>query len=147
MDPMLWICSLVMGAGVAGCAYFGNHAYSRFVDFVERDLADRLRSLRVSTPYLRRWINVWLALVAAAFLLLWLGLRGFTLALCLGTLLSAGPWYLVRRMALRRRQKIEDQLADGMVMFSSAVRAGLSIPQSLEILSLECRQAAGADPW
>jgi tight adherence protein B len=52
--------------------------------------------------------------------------------------LAAGPWYLVRRMALTRRRRIEDQLADAMVMFSSAIRAGLSLAQSLEVLALDC---------
>jgi tight adherence protein B len=38
-------------------------------------------------------------------------------------------------LAERRRQAIEDQLADAMVSFSNGVRAGLSIPQALDILA------------
>jgi tight adherence protein B len=45
----------------------------------------------------------------------------------------------VRRLAQHRRQKIEDQLADALVLFSSAVRAGLSLAQALELLAGECR--------
>jgi tight adherence protein B len=138
MDVMAWICSLAMGLGVAGVAYFGAGAYQRFVGLIEQDLSERLRSLRVSSPQLRRWINFWLGLVAALFFVLWLGGDAWTLALGSAALLSAGPWYLVRRMSQQRRQKIEEQLADAMVMFSSAVRAGLSIPQALEILAAEC---------
>ncbi len=41
-------------------------------------------------------------------------------------------------MAERRRQKIEDQLADAMVTLASAVRAGLSLPQAMEILATQC---------
>ena len=37
-----------------------------------------------------------------------------------------------------RSEAAEDQLADAMVMFSSAIRAGLSIPQALELLAVEC---------
>jgi tight adherence protein B len=69
---------------------------------------------------------------------LWLAGDALTFAVGSAVLLSAGPWYLVRRMSQQRRQKIEDQLADAMVMFSGAVRAGLAIPQALEILALEC---------
>jgi len=138
MDGMFLICNLVMGLCVAGIAYCAGDGYSRFLDFVERDLSDRLRSLRAPTKYLRRWINVWLVIVAAVFFLLWLGSGAFVLGLCIAAFMSAGPWYLVRRMAQHRRQKIEDQLADAMVVFSSAIRAGLSIPQALEILSSEC---------
>ncbi len=138
MDMMAWVCSLAMGVCVAGVVYFGAGAYQRFVRLIEQDLSERLRSLRMSSPQLRRWINFWLGLLAALFLVLWLGGDAFALAVGCTALLSAGPWYLVRRMSQQRRQKIEEQLADAMVMFSSAVRAGLSIPQALEILAAEC---------
>lgn len=41
-------------------------------------------------------------------------------------------------MAARRREKIEDQLADAMVMFSASIRAGLSLAQALDLLAMEC---------
>ena len=138
MEDLFWVCNAVMGLCVAGAVYCADDACRRFLAFMEQDLTDRLRSLRAPTKYLRRWINVWLALVTSVFFILWLGMDALVLGSCLAMFMSAGPWYIVRRMAQRRRQKIEDQLADAMVMFSSAIRAGLSIPQSLEILALEC---------
>jgi tight adherence protein B len=138
MDAMAWTCSLVMGLCVAGAAYWGATAFQQFVDWVEGDLNERLRSLRVISPHLRRWLYFWLGLVVTLFFALWLGGGALTFAAGSAVLLSAGPWYLVRRMSQQRRQKIEDQLADAMVMFSGAVRAGLSIPQALEILAVEC---------
>jgi tight adherence protein B len=138
MDGMALICCLVTGWGVACAAYFGAGVYRHFVDFIEQDLGERLRSLRVVSQHLRRWINFWLGLVAALFLALWLGGDALAFAVGSAALLSAGPWYLIRRMAEHRRLKIEEQLADAMVMFSSAVRAGLSIPQALEVLAAEC---------
>jgi tight adherence protein B len=134
---MTWICSLLIGSSTAGAAYFGADAYRGFVGRIEQDLSERLRSLRVTAPHLRRWIHLWLGLVAALFFALWLGGDALTFAAGSAALLSAGPWYLVRRMSQHRKQKIEDQLADAMVMFSSAVRAGLSIPQALELLAGE----------
>jgi tight adherence protein B len=77
-------------------------------------------------------------LLAVIFFGLWLGLDAFPVALLTVVVLAAGPWYLVRRMAATRRQKIEDQLADAAVMFSSAIRAGLSLAQSLEVLAQDC---------
>jgi tight adherence protein B len=59
-------------------------------------------------------------------------------AILISVFLLCGPWYLLRRMALRRRQKIEDQLADAMVMLANAVRAGLSLAQSLDVLAGQC---------
>ncbi|MDP7304700.1 MAG: hypothetical protein QGG09_16460, partial [Pirellulaceae bacterium] len=127
-------CSAVTGACVVGTTYANLGNYARAIDFVEGDLADRLRSLRATTKHLRRWINAWLAIVVATLLTMWIGFDALVFALCAALLMCAGPWYVVRRLSEARRQKIEDQLADAMVMFSSAIRAGLSIPQSLELL-------------
>ena len=59
--------------------------------------------------------------------------------------MAAAPWYLLRRMAERQRQKIEDQLADAMVTLANAVRAGLSLAQSLEILAAQCPKPINAE--
>jgi tight adherence protein B len=48
------------------------------------------------------------------------------------------PWYLIRRRAERRRMQIEDQLADAMVSLASAIKAGLSLGQAIEILADQC---------
>jgi tight adherence protein B len=128
----------ITGICVAGIVYANLGNYAVVIDRVEADLADRLRALRFSSSYLRRWINTWLGIVGTIFLVLWIGLDAIMFAAPVALLLCAGPWYVVRRLAQARRQKIEDQLADAMVMFSSAIRAGLSIPQALELLAFEC---------
>ena len=94
--------------------------------------------MRATSKHLRRWINAWLAIVVATLLTMWIGFDAIVFALFAALLMCAGPWYLVRRLSEKRRQKIEDQLADAMVMFSSAIRAGLSIPQALELLAVDC---------
>jgi len=48
-------------------------------------------------------------------------------------------------MAQQHKQKIEDQLADAMVALASAVRAGLSLAQSLEILASQCPRPINAE--
>ena len=138
MDSMSIACSAVTGACVVGTAYANLGNYARAIDFVEGDLTDRLRSLRANTKHLRRWINAWLAIVVATLLTVWIGFDAIVFALSAALIMCAGPWYVVRRLSEKRRQKIEDQLADAMVMFSSAIRAGLSIPQALELLAIEC---------
>jgi tight adherence protein B len=67
------------------------------------------------------------------------------LGLLAAVFLAAVPWYLLRRMAQRHRQRIEDQLADAMVMLANAVRAGLSLAQSLEILATQCPKPIDAE--
>lgn len=123
---------------MAASALAGRDAYARGIDRLERDLAERLHSLRLPTRHLRRRINVWLAIVAATFFSLWLGADSVVFGLLAAVIMLAGPWLLVRRLARLRRLKLEDQMADSMVSFSSAVRAGLSLPQAMELLAAEC---------
>lgn len=134
------LLSSITACCIAGIAYTNLSNYSTAIDFVEADLRERLRALRFSSQHIRRWVNTWLGIVATVFLVLWIGLDAVVLAAPVAVIMCAGPWYMVRRAAQARRQKIEDQLADAMVMFSSAIRAGLSIPQSMELLAFECPQ-------
>ena len=129
MDGFFVTCIAVTGLCVAGAAWAGREAAGQALDFVEEDLRDRLRSLRILTPHLRRWIKIWLGVVLAVVAILWVGFDLPVFSVLAAALLSAGPWYLVRRLSTQRRQKIEDQLADAMVMFSNGVRAGLSLPR------------------
>jgi tight adherence protein B len=77
----------------------------------------------------------WLVFVAVVLLVLWIAFDVFVLAVMTAALLISLPWYVVRRMAETRRMKIEDQLADAMVSLASAIKAGLSLAQSIEILA------------
>jgi tight adherence protein B len=138
MDGEILIISAISGLCTAGAAWFGRPGFSRLVDLVQQDLEDRLRSLRIRPARLRSWIHVWIGLLVAAFCALWLAADGLMFALLAALLLAAGPWFLIRRLAASRREKIEDQLADAMVMFSSSIKAGLSLAQALELLAMEC---------
>lgn len=133
-----WLASVLMGTAV-GWGYFALRGqFNRALDAVENDLAEKLRRLRASTRGLRRWIGFWLMAVAAVFFTFWLLLDNLVFGALGAVFLMAGPWWLVRRMAERRRRRIEDQLADAMVTLANAVRAGLSLAQALEILAAQC---------
>ncbi len=134
----LWFANVLVGVGTAGTAFFGRHYYWQAVDYLERDLGEKLRRLRVSTARLRRQIVLWSLLLAIVFFGVWLGFDTPVFAVMATLLLSCGPWYLLRRMAETRRLKIEDQLADAMVTLSSGVRAGLSLSQAMKILADQC---------
>lgn len=138
MESWFWVCNLTMGACVAGAAWVGRWGYADAISIVEHDLADRLRSLRIDSRQLRNWIHLWLAISAIFLCALWIGLDMPVLSILAGLLLAVTPWYIVFRLARARRQRIEDQLADAMVMFSSGVRAGLSLAQALELLAHDC---------
>lgn len=136
----LWLAlgCLLIGAAGGLLVISGNEYFARGVGFIESDLRDKLRRLRISTRNLHGWIVVWLAAVAATFLGFTLGAGSAAFGVTFSVLLVCVPWYVVRRLAEKRRLKIEDQLADAMVSLSSAIKAGLSLGQSLEILAEQC---------
>jgi tight adherence protein B len=139
---MVWMiagCGFV-GSAVALLAYSGESTYQQALDAMESDFRDKLRRLRIPSKNLRKWLVAWTLLVLSCFLTFWLVVESFTFGLLFAGLLLTGPWYLIRRMAERRREKIEDQLADSMVALSSAIRAGLALGQSLKILADQCPQ-------
>ncbi len=137
MGWMIAGCGL-MGSAVALFAYAGDTWYDRALTLMEADFRDKLRRLRVSSRHLRKWLIAWSILVLSCFLAFWLIAESLVFGVLFAGLLTAGPWYIVRRMAERRREKIEDQLADSMVALSSAIRAGLALGQSLKILADQC---------
>jgi len=137
-DPKMWLGSLLMGLAVTVLSYFGRQHFAQGLDVVERDMADKLRRLRASTRNLRKYLILWLIVTGGTFLVFWIVLDSLVLAVPISVFLVAAPWYLLHRLAERRRQQIEDQLADAMVSLASAVKAGLSLSQALEILASQC---------
>lgn len=130
--------SLLIGGAVASAAYAVRSRFGLLLDAVERDLIDKLRRLRAPTQRLHEYLVAWLFTIGGMFVALWIWAGSPIFAVLVSALLLCGPWYVVRRMAQRRRQKIEDQLADAMVMMANSVRAGLSLPQALDVLAAQC---------
>lgn len=126
---------MLTGLAIAAAVWAGSGQLKQGIDLVERDLRDKLRRLRVDARNLRRWLAMWLVFVVSVFFSLWLMLDTALLGVAVALLLVCLPWYLVRRMAEKRQMQIEDQLADAMVSLSSAIRAGLSLAQAMEILA------------
>jgi len=137
-DLEQYLGSIAIGLAVALLVFFGREYYTQTMDGVERDLAEKLRRLRVSTNRLRGNLNFWMTATLCTFIAFWLVVDSPVFAVLFSVFLLASPWYLVRRMAEHRKQKIEDQLADAMVGLANAVRAGLSLAQALEILAAQC---------
>ena len=132
------LISLVVALLTMVAIWFNRDNIEAMIDFVETDLGKRLKELRMRPKQLRLWVQLWLAITVFGFALVWVASGTFPLGLVVIVVLGAGPWYIIRRLARDRRQKIEDQLADAMVMFSSGVRAGLSLAQALELLANDC---------
>ncbi len=137
-DSAIWLGSLAMGSATSLLAYSLRDVWLRTFAFVERDVAEKLRALRISTTSLRTWLMIWAGTIAAILVVLGLALQSLILATAICLVLAGLPWYIVRRLAESRRQQIENQLADAMVSFSNGVRAGLSLAQALDILAEQC---------
>ena len=129
------VASVLLALAFGILPYVGGDYYLRGLAFVESDIRDKLRQLRIVSPRLRHWLFFWSILVAASFFVLTVVFASFPIAIVIAALEIALPWYILKRMALKRRQQIEDQLADAMVSLSSAIKAGLSLAQALEILA------------
>jgi tight adherence protein B len=127
-----------VGLCIALVAYAGQEYFSAGMAYVEDDLRDKLRRLRVNTRALHKWIIAWAIAVIGALLGFSFALDSVPFGLLFAVMLICVPWYVVRRMAEKRRLRIEDQLADAMVSLSSAIKAGLSLGQALEILAQQC---------
>lgn len=137
-DADMWLGSLLIGLGVTVLSYSCRGYFAQGLDAVERDLGDKLRRLRASTQNLRKYLIIWAITIGCTFFGFWIALDSLIIAVPISVFLVAAPWYLLHRLAERRRRQIEDQLADAMVSLASAVKAGLSLSQALEILASQC---------
>jgi len=144
-DIAVWLGTFSMGLAAALGGYAGREYCKRGLDALERDIDDKLRRLRAPTHNIRKYLIVWLITIGCAFFGFWLVLGSLVFAMLVFGFLAAVPWYLLRRMAEKHRQKIEDQLADAMVTLANAVRAGLSLAQSMEILAAQCPKPINAE--
>lgn len=132
------LATLLIGLAAATAGWGVLTADGGWLDDLERNWANQLRRLRLSTSRLRIYLICWLSITAAVGLLLWVGMGSPLFAACAIGLLLSVPWLILRNLATRRHEQIEDQLADAMVSLSSAIRAGLSLPQSLDVLASQC---------
>lgn len=129
---------VLLGAAIALMAYAGGPMFGRIFGFVEHDFRDKLRRMRMPAKNLRPILVGWLGAVVGFAIVMWVGIGVPVLGVGISIVLFCLPWYVLRRMAELRREKIEDQLADAMVSLSSAIRAGLSLAQAMDILSKQC---------
>ncbi|MEC7501272.1 MAG: type II secretion system F family protein [Planctomycetota bacterium] len=134
-EVIIVAASCFLGAFVALFAYSARPYYWRGIDFLEADFSDKLRRLQKPTRHLRVGLIVWSVSLLILFFSFTFIVRSLPFAILATLLLFCGPWWILRRKAQQRREQIEDQLADAMVSLSSAIRAGLSLPQAVEMLA------------
>lgn len=126
--------TLLIGLAVALGAWSGQDMLRAGLTTIENDIREKLRRVRLPSANLHTYIVAWVIAAAGLSAVVWIGL-GPASALLASIVLVCLPWLLIRRIAARRRDKIEEQLSDAMVAMSSAIRSGLSLPQSLDLLA------------
>lgn len=129
------IAALLVGGGIGFLCWSADDYFRRVMDLVEADFREQLRRMRISTRNLRASLVSWWLFAMALFGVLWFVFNVPLIGVTLAVLMIALPWWWVRRMAHQRALQIEDQLADSMVTLAAAIKAGLSLAQSLEILA------------
>ncbi len=61
-------------------------------------------------------------------------LAGLLIGIVLASLALFVPYFLIRHLETKRRQRLEVQLVDGLSSLASGVRAGLNLVQSIQLL-------------
>lgn len=135
MAAEILVLSTIMGAAAGAFTWASRDWVGSFLDVIESDVREKLRAMRIAAPQLRRYLAGWLYLMVLTLIGFWFGYGNPVFGVLAMLLMGPLPWYLLRRMAERRRQQIEDQLAGSMTTLSGAIRAGLSLAQALEILA------------
>jgi tight adherence protein B len=136
VDATEVIVSTVLMAVAIGLLYWSCREWaSGLLDIVEKNVAEKLKAMRISTKNLRRLLGLWVYLMAIVLFGFWIGYGSPIFGLVGIMLMGPLPWFLLKRLAHLRRQQIDDQLAGSMTTLSGAIRAGLSLAQALEILA------------
>jgi tight adherence protein B len=138
MHELAVFASLVIGVAIAFALWAGSDSLQRAFAFVENDFRDKLRRMRIPARNLRAILVCWLGATVGVSVVMWIALGLPIIGFLTAAVLFCLPWYVLRRMAAARKEKIEDQMADAMVSLSSAIRAGLSLAQAMEILARQC---------
>ncbi|MFL6100365.1 MAG: type II secretion system F family protein [Actinomycetales bacterium] len=134
----VWV-GLLLGAGVF-CVWWSfwprGLASGRASGVVDRVLTDELAQAGVTNVSARGLVATGLALGGVVSLAV-VAVTGVpAIALCFGAMATWAPIALVRFRARRRRAVLRDLWPDAVDNLTSAVRAGLSLPEALSQLSV-----------
>lgn len=78
---------------------------------------------------------VWMHVAAIALMFLFVSfLAGMLIGFVVAAITAFVPYFLIRHLETKRRQRLEVQLVDGLSSLASGVRAGLNLVQSMQLL-------------
>ena len=99
------IISTLVAAAVGTLTWASRDWVGILLSVIEDDVSAKLKEMRVATKYLREYLTCWFYFLIALFIGFWFSYGSPVFAILSVGLLGPLPWYLLRRMAERRRQK------------------------------------------
>lgn len=125
--------SALLFAGVLVAVRYGTGPARKWVReqsmYYERVLCRQL--LLDIDPMLAVWSHIG---GVALVLVLGVAVAGVLIGIVLAAVAAAVPYFLIRHLEVKRRQRLEVQLVDGLTSLASGVRAGLNLVQSMQLL-------------
>ena len=123
-----------MGVAAALGTYAGEPYFARAMGFVEDDLRDKLRRLRINTRSLHKWVIAWAIAIVAVLFGFTIGFDSLPFGVVFAIMLICVPWYQVRRMAERRRRPCR-AISEACPAASKTVRSCLRAASSFQVRS------------
>jgi len=127
------ICSAMLLIGVVLMVRYGFTPGKAWIDkqqlYYDRVLCRQL--LMDIEPRTAVWSHIGGVVLV---LLLGIYLTGVLLGIVLAAVAAFVPYFLIRHLETKRRQRLEVQLVDGLASMASGVRAGLNLVQSMQLL-------------
>jgi tight adherence protein B len=134
---VLVLIRLAIAAIVFLIAWFNGPGIIRGWGRFERAYLERLH-IALDAIYSRTnpktFFYTHVSVTAVFFLLVSMAIGVFN-GLLFSFLAGVMPWLILSRTQTKRREKIEDQLPDALVSMANSLRAGLTLPQAMGILT------------
>ena len=140
MDVWAVLVAIATGACVAAAAWRLRTLAVWLVVRIEHRLRGPLGCLHLSRRTIRRGIVATGVLVPLVGLIVGQYFASFVWGSVAALVVAALIGLALRRAVRERRETIERQMADALGIFSSAIRAGLTLPQAIALLAEETPQ-------
>lgn len=129
---LVLISSVCWFLAVASLVLISGPAWDHMTKWRFKPLEEEMERLRIDTSrlwfYLRLWgLSLWGIIVVVGWMLhMWI------LAVTALALAYFAPYFMLKRIVARRRERLRDQMVGTAIGLANAARAGLSLAQAVE---------------
>lgn len=126
------LSSLLLVVAIAFAALWLTPYWDLLAEWQMGALTSRFKQLGMSATALKTALRAWGAITIGVFCLLWIVMSSAPLAIVMTFLAYVAPRHVLDILIRRRSLKLRRQLVGACVGIGNAVRAGLSLPQSID---------------